>query len=144
MKKSVTLADIGKELGVSTVTVSKALSGQKGVSEPLREKIRKLADDMGYQRPERSVRAEGHITFGVIVAERYLEEMHSFYWKMYQELTAKAMAKDCFTLLEVVDAEAEQALQLPRVLTQHRADGLIVMGAFARPYVRVLDRKSVV
>ena len=46
MKKSVTLADIGKELGVSTVTVSKALSGQKGVSEPLREKIRKLADDM--------------------------------------------------------------------------------------------------
>ena len=142
MKKSVTLADIGKELGVSTVTVSKALSGQKGVSEPLREKIRKLADDMGYQRPERSVRAEGHITFGVIVAERYLEEMHSFYWKMYQELTAKAMAKDCFTLLEVVDAEAEQALQLPRVLTQHRADGLIVMGAFARPYVRVLAEET--
>ncbi|MGN0255946.1 MAG: LacI family DNA-binding transcriptional regulator [Chordicoccus sp.] len=142
MKKSVTLADIGKELGVSTVTVSKALSGQKGVSEALREKIRRLADDMGYQRPDRSVRAEGHVTFGVIVAERYLEEMHSFYWKMYQELTAKAMAKDCFTLLEVIDAEAERSLQLPRLLSQHRADGLIVMGAFARSYVRVLSEKT--
>ena len=39
MSKAVKLADIAKRVGVSTVTVSKALSGQKGVSEELREKI---------------------------------------------------------------------------------------------------------
>ena len=39
MAKAVKLADIAGQLGVSTVTVSKALSGQKGVSEELREKI---------------------------------------------------------------------------------------------------------
>ena len=33
MVKSVKLADIAAELNVSIVTVSKALSGQKGVSE---------------------------------------------------------------------------------------------------------------
>ena len=33
MAKSVKLEDIAKKVGVSTVTVSKALSGQKGVSE---------------------------------------------------------------------------------------------------------------
>lgn len=32
MAKAVKLADIAEQLGVSTVTVSKALSGQKGVS----------------------------------------------------------------------------------------------------------------
>ena len=48
MSKAVKLADIGKQLGVSTVTVSKALSGQRGVSEELRAKIRQLADEMGY------------------------------------------------------------------------------------------------
>ena len=48
MAKTVRLADIGERLGVSTVTVSKALSGQKGVSEELRVKIIRLADEMGY------------------------------------------------------------------------------------------------
>ena len=48
MAKTVRLADIGERLGVSTVTVSKALSGQKGVSEELRGKIIRLADEMGY------------------------------------------------------------------------------------------------
>lgn len=38
MKKSVTMSDIAERLEVSTVTVSKALSGQKGVSEEMREK----------------------------------------------------------------------------------------------------------
>ena len=35
MKKSVTMSDIAERLEVSTVTVSKALSGQKGVSEEI-------------------------------------------------------------------------------------------------------------
>ena len=48
MTKAVKLADIAERLGVSTVTVSKALSGQKGVSEEMREKIKQLADEMGY------------------------------------------------------------------------------------------------
>lgn len=38
MAKAVKLADIAERVGVSTVTVSKALSGQKGVSEEVREK----------------------------------------------------------------------------------------------------------
>ena len=46
MSKSVRLKDIAEKIGVSTVTVSKALSGQKGMSEELREKIHTLANDM--------------------------------------------------------------------------------------------------
>lgn len=38
MAKAVKLADIAGRLGVSNVTVSKALSGQKGVSEEMRKK----------------------------------------------------------------------------------------------------------
>ena len=39
MAKAVKLADIAGQLGVSTVTVSKALSGQKGVSEERGKKL---------------------------------------------------------------------------------------------------------
>ena len=42
------LADIAKELGVSTVTVSNALLGKKGVSDKMRELIWKKAQEMGY------------------------------------------------------------------------------------------------
>ncbi len=48
MVKSVKLADIAEKVGVSVVTVSKALSGQKGVSEEMRARIKELADEMGY------------------------------------------------------------------------------------------------
>ena len=51
MAKTVKLADIAEMVGVSTVTVSKALSGQKGVSEEMRDKIKKLADELGYRSP---------------------------------------------------------------------------------------------
>ena len=46
MAKAVKLADIAAVVGVSTVTVSKALSDQKGVSEELREKIKQLAEEI--------------------------------------------------------------------------------------------------
>ena len=48
MAKTVRLSDIGKVLGVSTVTVSKALSDKQGVSEELRKRIKDMAKEMGY------------------------------------------------------------------------------------------------
>ena len=48
MAKAVKLSDIAAKIGVSTVTVSKALSGQKGMSDELRDRIVVLADEMGY------------------------------------------------------------------------------------------------
>ena len=56
MAKAVKLADIAEQVGVSTVTVSKALSGQKGVSEEMREKIKNLAEELGYRSPSETKR----------------------------------------------------------------------------------------
>ena len=46
--KSVTLADIARELGVSSNAVSLALRGKEGVSEALRERIMAKAREMNY------------------------------------------------------------------------------------------------
>jgi len=48
MRKKVTIKDIAQELNVSVATVSRALSGEKGVSPDLRKKIIKKAQNMGY------------------------------------------------------------------------------------------------
>ena len=47
MKKTVRLSDIAEKLQVSTVTVSNALAGQKGVSEELRARIKQVAAENG-------------------------------------------------------------------------------------------------
>ena len=43
----VKLKDIAQAAGVSTVTVSNALSGKRGVSNDVREKIEEIARNMG-------------------------------------------------------------------------------------------------
>lgn len=45
---SVTLEDVAKRAGVSPKTVSRAVNGEKGISETTREKILSLAEEMNY------------------------------------------------------------------------------------------------
>lgn len=139
MTKTVRLADIAKRVGVSVVTVSKALSGQKGVSEEMRTKIRALADEMGYT-PVHSVRQEKprSYTVGVITFERYFAKFASFYWKMYQELATQAVKENCFSMLEVIAEFDEDALAGPKLFQEERVDGIIVIGKPKRDYLKML------
>ena len=70
----VRMADIAKEVGVSTVTVHNALSGNKGVSDEMREKIQKVADELGYHQMTAAAKRErnkgGLRNIGVIISEK--------------------------------------------------------------------------
>lgn len=143
MVKAVKLADIAQKVGVSVVTVSKALSGQKGVSEELRTKIKTIADEMGYV-PIHMQAGEGSrsYTIGIITFENYFKKFESFYWKMYQELATRAVRKNCFTMLEVVPAGDEEAGALPRLIELERVDGIIVIGKPKTEYLKALYRNK--
>lgn len=141
MAKAIKLADIAKQIGVSTVTVSKALSGQKGVGEELRMQIVNLADEMGYVRLRTAEKERKSYTVGVVVAERYLQESQSFYWKLYQEMAKKAITRSCFTMLEVIGYEIEKKLELPKIASEKKADGIIVIGDFKAEYMLFLEEK---
>ncbi len=142
-KANVKMADIAQALGVSTVAVSKALSGQKGVSEELRERIKKTAEEMGYRSPKvlRQVKYKSGFNIGVLICERYVGTSEAFYWKMYQELTAHAMKRDCFVLLELLAEPDMKQLRLPKLVSENKADGLIIIGKPANHYATML-RKS--
>ena len=45
------MREMGRRLGVSAVTVSKALAGKPGVSDAVREQIIRLAEEVGYVNP---------------------------------------------------------------------------------------------
>lgn len=142
MAKTVRMSDIAEVMGVSTVTVSKALSDQKGVSEELRVKIKEKAQEMGYKTAsaryrERSGSSRSY-TFGVVVSDRFLAKYESFYWNLYQEVATAAVQKSCFTMLEVLKAEDEDKLVMPRLLGERKAEGLIIIGRLQEPYMEKL------
>ena len=141
MAKSVKLADIAKQCGVSTVTVSKALSGQKGVSEEMREKIVQLARELGYKQPSakktREVASKNY-NIAVLIHERYLDKYDSFYFRLYQNIASNAVSVGSFTTLEVVTNEAERSCTLPLLVQENKADGVIIMGEFSQEYLEML------
>lgn len=144
MRKAVKLADIAEPLGVSTVTVSKALSGQKGVSEEMREKIIALADELGYKQPS-AMRKEAEKTsynLGVLIHERHFDKYNSFYLQMYQRVNLKAGSKGCFTLLETVSDEMEETKVLPNLLEEQKVHGIIIIGRLAPAYLDLLEKKA--
>lgn len=139
MEKTVKLADIAKEVGVSIVTVSKALSDQKGVSEQMREKIKSLAKEMGYTPVHARKSTSGKsYTIGVVTFTYYFEKLSSFYWKMYQELMSKAVKKNCFCMLEVISSFDEDDVTPPKLITEKKVDGVIILGKPSKAYLTML------
>ncbi|MCD7708399.1 MAG: LacI family DNA-binding transcriptional regulator [Clostridiales bacterium] len=141
MAKSVRLIDIAKRVGVSTVTVSKALSGKSGVSEEMRRKIKAIADEMGYRQPsaQRIAQESKSYDIGVLIAERYVQKYESFYLKMYQQVATVAVGMDCFALIEIVSAQNEGAAEIPKMIRDRKADGIIVIGRFIDEYLDMLE-----
>lgn len=144
MAKSVKLGDIAAIVGVSTVTVSKALSDQKGVSEELRAQIKQLADEMGYQSPSeiRKKTAKKKYNIGVLIQEIYLDKYPSFYWQLYQVLNKKAVSRGCFTMLEFVTRDSVMKAEMPMILEDDKVDGIVVVGSMGRDYLEKLEKTS--
>lgn len=142
MGKNVRLADIGARLGVSTVTVSKALSGQKGVSEELREKIIALAGELGYKREltPKKTPEEGGYTIGVLIAEKYIGKYDSFYLKMYQTVNVGAVERGSLALLITIDGQTEKECLVPKVLQENKLDGLMIIGRLESGYLEAIHR----
>lgn len=134
MGKPVRMADIAKELDISVVSVSKALSGKPGVSEELRSKIVALAQQMGYETT-REPTETGNI--GVLVAERFFSD-NAFYAKLYSVLAMKASKEGFTCMLEIVPKKAEQEAIAPALLTGRSVDGIIFLGNLSPGYLKAM------
>ncbi len=144
MDKKVKMADIADALNISIVTVSKALSGKKGVSEDVREKIKNLADELGYKQPSatKSAKVNESYNIGIIVPGQYFGKYVSFYWQLYQEVITRAVQKQCFTMLEVISLEDENNLEIPKLIQEKKVDGVILMGQLKKDYINKISAES--
>ena len=140
MAKAVRLSDIAEKVGVSTVSVSKALAGKKGVSDEMRERIIRVAEEMGYNSggvvPNTTL--PGNLNIGVFIGETYLDRYSSLYWKLYQDVLMMTSDMGSFAMLEVITKDMEEKNELPRLIREQKIDGIIVIGRITESYRRFL------
>ncbi len=143
MASSVTMRDIGRQLGCSAVTVSKALAGKSGVSEEMRQKIIRVAAEKGYVNPNAapSRRSRG-LDVGILTPEVFFSS-DSFYAMFYKQLVQTLTDAGHFGLLELVSEEMNLNPALPNLLRSRHVDGLILLGQPSSAFLKLMVRQSV-
>ncbi len=145
MKNNVTMRDIADKIGVSSVTVSKALNDKEGVSEELKQKIKDLAEEMGYRfnTVAKSMKEGYSYNIGIVIPERFIGEDQSFYLKFYQYITKMLEDYNYYGILQMLTEEDEKNLNLPRIYYENKVDGFIILGQISTEYIDLLTENGI-
>ena len=143
MAKNVTMRDIAKKVGVSTVTVSKALTDKDGVGSELRAVIKATAEEMGYTYSGigDGFRRGRSYNIGVIVEEHYVDNsttLFPFYMKMYNSINKQMSQFHYSVIMEAITSKMLAEHRMPDIVTERKVDGVIVLGQMKSDYLKVL------
>ncbi len=131
-----TIRDIAKLAGVSHSTVSRALNGSTLISSSTREKIRKIADQMGFEFNEGARRLKNRKTgiIGVIYYSVLNDFRSSLYTnELFRDLRHNLERVGLDALL--VEAYGKQSghSNIVRLVRQNKVDGFIIIHPEIRP-----------
>jgi LacI family transcriptional regulator len=121
---AVNMKDIARELGVSMVTVSKALRQHPDISKKTRERVEAKADEMGYRLnlAARSLVTGRSLLIGLIVPDL----IHPFFSEIAKGMSM--VLRDKGYLLAISSSEEDEALEQQEIdqMLAHRLDALVV------------------
>ncbi len=125
----VTISDIAERAGVSIGAVSFALNGRKGVSEETRERVLRVADELGWapSNAARSLAEAKTETFGLVLArDPHNLGVESFYMEFFAGLEIELSKRGYSLLLQVVPTVDDQLATLTTWRRTRRVDGVIL------------------
>lgn len=140
MSKKVKMKDIADKLGVSVVAVSKALGNKSGISAELRNKVKRTADEIGYEYNTGTAARKkscGSNNICILVAEHFIGD-ESFYFKFFKHISKLLQSNEHYAFFQTVSRKNEEEAILPKMLYQQRIDGIIVLGQLSKKYVSAL------
>ncbi|MEJ1154647.1 LacI family DNA-binding transcriptional regulator [Microbacterium marmarense] len=126
----VTISDIAERAGVSIGAVSFALNGRKGVSETTRERVLRIADDLGWAPASaaRSLAESRTETFGMVLARDPGNlSVESFYMQFLAGLESELGQRGYGLLLQVVSSREDELATLQKWRRSRRVDGVLLM-----------------
>ncbi len=122
--KQITLNDIAQKLGVSIITVSKALRGHPDISTSTAELIKKTALEIGYTPNllARNLAAGKSNTIGVVLPQI----AHHFFSSVIDQIYSQAYVNNYEVFLTVSHENAEMQNKQIQTLLSMRVDGIII------------------
>ncbi len=120
----VTLSDIAERMGLTKVSISKALRDHPDISSHTKKRVKELAEKMGYapNRLARSLTTDKTSTLGVIIPKI----AHNFFADALAGINKVAFANGYEIVLCVSEEDAGFEAQHLRTLLSMQVDGLLV------------------
>ncbi len=141
MSKKVTLQDIADRLGITKVSVSKAINNQPGVSSALRTQILRTAKELGYAKIKRASERPAY-NLAWVCPKRFFLMDETFYNTIYYYInktcTESGHTLSCF----VINTRDEVGEVLPEKLTTNQYDGIFIAGEMRTGYLKKLNSLS--
>lgn len=136
-RKAVSMQDLADELGISKVTVSKALNGKDGVGEELKEKIFEIAERYGYVLPDYGSRRSKKV--GIIMSDRFNSgDEGKFYMAMYEKIINELRISSCSSIM--ISPNRNSLLgDIQTIKSTGIFDGLIFLGILEREVRKRMD-----
>ncbi|MCW8096993.1 LacI family transcriptional regulator [Streptomyces tauricus] len=125
-----TMKDIAQRAGVSESAVSFALNDRPGVSEITRDRVRRVAEQLGW-RPSTAARqlsGEGTATVGLVLA-RPADTLgvDSFFLQLISGIQEVLAERHLGLLFQVVEDVDDECAVYRRWWAEHRVDGVLVV-----------------
>jgi DNA-binding LacI/PurR family transcriptional regulator len=137
-----TIKDIAKRAGVSHSTVSRALRGSPLISDETTERIRLIAQEMGYHpsAAARSLKTNQTGALGVIV--RNIDD--PFFSEILQGIEDIAQSEGYSLFISSSQNKTDRERLIVKAMREHRVDGVIICStAFSASQSRELVEHSV-
>jgi len=137
MTKKATMQDIADALGITKVSVSKAINNQPGIGSELRQQVLLTAKQIGYLKKTRSSAPKAY-RFAFVCPKRFFLEDDTFYTTIYYYIS-KACAEQGYELSSfVINSALETDLSIPEKLRTEHYDGIFIAGEFRHDYLKRL------
>lgn len=130
MGSNVTLKHIAEALGVSAMTVSRALNDRDNVDEKTKQRIREKAESMGYtpNRVAKSLVSRKTHTLGVVIPEI----THAFFPEVVRGIEQVAYNSDYQLFLTNANEQFDREKEAIETLRSQRVDGLLISSSLTR------------
>ncbi len=122
--RNITLKDVAKASKVSYQTVSRAVNDLPGINAATRERVLKIAGELGYRRNglAGSLRTNRSRAIGIVVSD--IE--NTFFAEAVQAAETDARSRGYSVLLATSNEDLGREQEAVRALVERRVDGLIV------------------
>lgn len=123
-EKPITLKDLAQKVGVSIVTISKALRGHPDISIVKTKLIKKVAKEMGYtpNLMARGLSGRHSNTIGVVVPKI----AHFFFGSIIEHIYNIAFANNYEIILMVSQEDAERERRHIQTMLSMKVDGILI------------------